>query len=539
MYKLLIVDDEELDREGLKEQIEWEEYNVICVGTAKNGFDAIRKFEELDPDIVISDVKMPGMTGLKLVEELRKVKPSIRVAFVSGYDDFEFARTAIRLEACEYILKPVNSEELINAVTHMVNELKYEDKVREEREMLVQLADEGALLIKERLLKDIIYGTIKNEQLSKIDEFMGESGPINSYTAIRVDVEGYSAYCSEISEEEKFDKLMSVERILKSESIGYFKMELISIEPAKFILLLFSSEELSTQFAEIIRVGCLRLVEKIKNSLDVIVTLAVGNSVNSAEEVYKSYNSCCELMSSKLLIGTGTVITKLPAKQKENIQSKLFYNIAEEISKSVRNSDFDRLRYLYDYLFYNIESVELYSSVHVQDIFINIISRLKLTLYEMNITEADVFGEEAVLWDKLVAFESMSDIKNWLMEIFDTVISYLQQDSGKGNKKVLDKVKKYVEDNYSKDISLKELAHQLYYSPNHLGFIVKEYTGKGFNEFLIEYRMKKAAELLKNPALRIYEVAEAVSYRNLTAFNNKFRDIFGVSPKEYRERLLP
>lgn len=424
MFKLLIVDDEELDREGLREQIDWEEYNVLCAGTAKNGFDALRKFADLDPDIVISDVKMPGMTGLKLVGELRKVKPSIKVVFVSGYDDFEYARTAIQLEAIEYILKPINSGELKNTILRVVTSLEQERNEKEQIELLSRLAEEGKSLQKERLLMDIIYGTIGKEQLAKAKELFRDSEGGNCFVITMIDIEEYLDQSPRQVNENSSRKLTALEELLKNRIIECFKIDLLRLQPGKLIILLSSTAQgIREGYLEAIKKEFLLISEEINKLLELTITTAVGSFVNNIEEVYKSYDSCCDLMHSKLHLGKGSVITYLN-------------------------------RASYD----------------------------------------------------------------------------------KGNKKVIDKVKKYIEDNYSKDISLKEIAYEMYYSPNHLGLLIKEFLGKGFNEFLVEYRMQKASELLKNPSLRIYEVAQKVSYKNLTAFNNKFKEFYGAAPKEYRER---
>ncbi len=180
MYRLLIVDDERLDREGLANQINWEQYGIIEIRMAKNSLDALEQYKAFPAEIVFTDVKMPGMNGIELAEHIKQLNPEVVIAFVSGYDDFSFLKSAIQLKAFEYILKPVQTDELTAIVDKLMTALSEKQcELRLKQELvnftnlfphlnehnsgIIPELDETYYVKKDQLLKAI--NNLENEQV--------------------------------------------------------------------------------------------------------------------------------------------------------------------------------------------------------------------------------------------------------------------------------------------------------------------------------------------------------------------------------------
>lgn len=165
-----------------------------------------------------------------------------------------------------------------------------------------------------------------------------------------------------------------------------------------------------------------------------------------------------------------------------------------------------------------------------------LINRLTIVLNDFNITLNDVFGNNIVLWQQLLKYETLNDIQEWIKYMYTSVILYVKNNTLKQSDRAIEKVLQYIEKNYMKEISLKDISDELHYSTNYLGKLFKKQLKKGFREYLTEYRIRKAAELLRQNRYKIYEVAEMVGYKNVPSFIKQFKNIFMVTPAEYSER---
>jgi len=537
LYRLLIVDDEKLDREGLVEQIDWTLYGITVVETAKNAYDALRILQNYKPHILITDVKMSGMNGLQLVEQVKKDLPSVKVVFISGYDDFNYIKTALRLDAYEYILKPVRTIELEETAKRVTDELNKELCAIKEKEEFLKIVDNGRIVLREKFFNDLIYGTYKEEDLEINKEKLHLNMTSTIFVTVLLEIDDCMGVDEVLLESDRLNKQKSIKDYLSEYQVTENIIYIVELKSSLFALLFTFDDSVDYQKINTLLMDeAKKILQGIKDKTGISVTIALGNSVSNVEELYKSYTYCREVLSQKMFLGKGTILSKLENSDKNVKERKLFYEIDQELLTCVKNFDRDRMVHLIDYLFDEIEAEKLRNPKKVQDICINIVSRLQITLSEMNETVENIFGHGVVLWEKLLKIETIPDIRLWMKNIFSAIIEYLQEKNDKTGRRITEMVKEYVRENYEKDISLKEISARFFYSPNHLGAILKEELGKGFNEFLTEYRMKKAAELLEDPTKKIYEVANLVAYKSVTAFVNKFKEYYQLTPKEYQQK---
>lgn len=165
IYRVLLVDDEEEIREGIIRKIDWENIGYTVVGDAENGVDALEKAEHLHPDVVMTDIKMPFMDGLELGEKLREIMPSTKLIIFSGFDDFEYAQKAIKINVAEYVLKPINSNELTETLKKLKKQLDCEYNEKRDIEMLRRNYQESQPVMREQFLVGLIEGRVTEERL--------------------------------------------------------------------------------------------------------------------------------------------------------------------------------------------------------------------------------------------------------------------------------------------------------------------------------------------------------------------------------------
>lgn len=535
MIRVLIAEDEYLDNEGLKESIKSVHGDNIIIETVFSGFEAMDKLNSFSPDILISDINMPGMNGIELATKIKTSIPDINIIFISGYDDFEFLKSAIKLEAFEYILKPVDDNEINEVLNRVISKISNDKLVKEEDVVLRQIVSESIPIMQRKFLIDLIYGTIDNTDIwQKINNLHLEIQE-GLYNIILFEVDDYLFIENEKKYiEKKLDDILCNINIEKY-NICY-KQSICIGNGRGAILLSFNSFILENTQKDTILNIAKNILSEAENELGKSITVSIGKSVLKIEEIYQSYDDACEKMLQKLILGKGTVISELSISQNQNIEylkNSEFIRINKELIKCLQNLDKQKALHLLDYFFNNIRSYNIYNIKYIQNCCINIICQVQNYLFANNESLDDELEYELINWNNILKFDTIQDICNRMKEIFERVI---ECKINKKSNKAVDYVLKYIEEKFNEDITIKEIANELYYSQNHLGVLFKKETGKGFSEYLTEYRLKKAQELLKTTLLRTYQVSDAIGYTNVNSFIKQFKLAYGITPKEFRGR---
>lgn len=536
MFKVLIVDDERLDREGLKTQIEWEKLNITIVETAKNGFEALKIIGVQKPDILITDVKMPGMNGISLAQKAADAIPAIKVIFISGFDDFEYIRNALLINAYEYLLKPVDTDELLAAIKKVVNECIKEKKAAEQKEQLMNQLNESKPLLKQKFICDLIYGLSDDENIWENIKYLNMGLKPGKYRILLCELDDYEILAEEHSAIRLERLQQDIFEVISKTDLHHCILEFAQIDKARAVIILNFDNPVEPGRINFISDNISKnIIGKVKTETGLSITIGAGSTVDSVSGLHLSYDEGCMALAQKMLTGKGTVINYYP---KTNIKEPDvdFQNLAGELMQCIKNNDANKTNYLLEYLFDSFESSNIYGSKYIQNCCINLISRIEITLIELNESVELIFGKNIVLWEKLMKFETILDIRQWTKNIFRAIFEYFENKNSQKNRKIIMAVIKKIEQNYCSDITLKDMAAEFFYSPNYLGAIFKEELGLGFAEYLTDYRIKKAAELLKQPHVKMYEVANMVGYKNVPSFINQFKTIYKMTPTEYRER---
>ena len=536
MFKLLIVDDEILDREGIRDQFQWDKLGITGVETARNGFEALEIMARYQPDILISDVKMPGMNGLDLAARAIELVPLLKIIFISGYDDFEFVKSALKINAYEYILKPVDDNELLRALKQAVSERLQEIRHEEENRRLLDKVNEGKELLRNRFLNDLVYGTVEKSLLWSSIASLDINIQEGRYCVLLCEIDDSRTLYETLSATE-FEKMAKgITTAIRNLKNHMFYIEPFQLDQARYAVILSCNSYVDmTAVPENIKSLSKDMIDDVSEKFGISMTVGIGRTVESMEELGLSYDEGCRALDQKMYAGKGTVLCYRP---KTSLREGTVdvQKVAEQLTQCIRSRDINRACSFLDYFFDSMETGSMLDGKYVQNCCINIISRIEILLLDMNEKMEDIFGEQVLLWDKLLRFETILDIRQWMKNVLRAIVEHLENKNERKNRKIVEAVLQYIEANYSKEITLKDIALQLYYSPNYLGALFKDEVGQGFSEYLTEYRMKKAAGFIKRPDLKMYEIAYSVGYKNIPSFINQFKQSHGMTPTEYRER---
>lgn len=361
MYKMLLVDDDYITREGLRDLIDWQAMGVVIAGEAEDGREALELARSLKPDIMISDVVMPGYDGIELIQSLREEQPELMTVMISAHHDIQYVKAAMKLEALDYLLKPFSQEELKQVVGRVTS------KLRKRREELIKHAD--------------------------VDRYYSDSLSAEGLQIVGKLAERVEELCASGQSDEL---LASIERL----------------------------------FARI-------------RSLQ---------------------------MDSMLFLTT--------------IGSKLIVKAADKVDDDLEPA---------------------------------ILTRLKLTLSQFQTMRS---SEEI---ESLVTHQLMLLEEAW------------NEHEGEGGRKAIRLVKQHIHQDHGHDLTINRLAAKVFLSPSHLQALFKKETGQTINEFITSVRIEHAKQLLRDPAIKIYEVAGLVGYQDTYYFSKVFRKQIGMNPSEYKE----
>lgn len=539
MTKLLIVEDERLEREGLLGQLDWNQYGIEDVTAATTGVEALEIIQEDKPDILMTDIKMPLMDGLELVQEARKIDKDIKVIFISGYDSFEFAQYAIKLNVCGYLLKPVDTDELSDMITQVVSSIDKDKQSKYMNNLLNKSIDESRSYIINKMITDLLYGTYDDEvEIAYRADFIGLNFIFGKYILLLVEIDDYALNSSSNDRMYYKDQCNRICQIARKYSTKMYNVEAAVIDLHTCAVLISCDSKVPSELIGEKYVGIgEKMISSVKDELHLSISIGASDVITKLSSIRRAYDDCCSALKSKIYKGKGRINKKVDTRHSTKFRLQLEH-IDVELSKSLVVGDRTKIINTIDHMFDTIEDSCIIDNVFIQNLCINIISRMNITVIEMGLNINEIFGGGAILLNKLMSFETILDIRQWMKNIFCAVIEYNQevQNTTKGDLKL--KFKKFINKHYNEDITLKALSELWHYSPNYLGNMIKQEMGKGFSEYLAEYRMSKATMLLLNEKYKIYEVAHMVGYKNISSFIKQFKHVYNMTPNEYRTKKV-
>jgi len=521
---LLIADDETLDRDGLARQLDWSEHSISEVFTAKDGPSALEILRKKSIDILFSDIRMPLMSGIELAQYARQIHPTLQIVFISGYDDFTYAKAAIQMNVHEYILKPVCTKELATCVSNLAERIKKQKEEQEQKGMLMRVASEGMPLLRNKLMLDLLFGVYSNIEVRMKDVNVLQGAGL--FAVLLIELDDYH-----ISQNDNTKKMKALQKTIGSLSFQC-DIELVQIEESRLGIIVSVNANTSPHvIEEAIADFAQKILAQITPSFN--VTIGVGSIVDNYRKLSSSYDRSVQALLSKRQGVKGNVLHSINGTAPEDDQplNKIEYEIAD----CIKQLDPVKVMHLLDYLFDSFELNKDRSSHTIQYYCVNIINQTFVTLEDFNVRTEDLLGNTSSLIQHMLKLETVSNIKQWIKSVIWTAIDILDGKRKSMRQEAVEKVISYVESNYKDNISLEKIAKEIYYTPNYLGNVFKQETNQNFSKYLMEYRIRQAAQLLYDRNVKVLDASLSVGYKNMSSFIKNFKSVFGVTPSEYRK----
>ncbi len=525
MIKLLVVDDDVIIRRGISEGIPWSDHNFKVIGTAGDGETALEIIKDEVPDMIISDIRMPFMDGLELAEKVLGEHPRVKVVLLTGYEEYEYAKKAIDIQACEYLIKPINNKVLLQKAIEIGAQIEQETQYSRQ-------IQEGMPLLRQRYLNKLVLGV-------SIQDFQSEM------SFLKLDLVRSTFQIIII----KIDDLNSprlLKRYLEKELIKFSVQnitdELLGRRGVTFNnggdeLIVIYNDDLEPnelfkdayQFAEL-------LLDKIMSYVKTTITIGMGGAYEGYSKISKSYEEACSSLAFRHYSGTNQIISvnetglfsnanDLPLVAiKKELLSKVKLGMIKEALNIVNDLELELRR----------EPLEL-SQIHL----------LAVELVIMVFQGIHEWGEE---WEnrkdfyavcvELQDLETIRDIFNYMRELIKDIAMTAKNIRESLTKGLVHKAMQYIDEHYQdENLSLNEVAGEVFINPTYLSIIFKREKNIKFSEYLLEVRMRKAIQLLRKEKHKTYHIAQMVGYPNPQYFSVVFKKYTGLSPTEYRSQM--
>lgn len=518
--KVLLVDDEKITLELLKTLIPWEELGLEAAGCAQDGEEACELIQKENPDIVITDIRMQNMDGLQLTERIRVYSPNIKVILMSAFAEFEYVKEGMRLGCSNYILKPIDEQELISTLKKTMEEIQAKQNAKE-------IVDKSE---KQLRMMDLYKYMNRGSNLKKVKEhedgyaisfldytvviLQGDSGSIDDY--INIDnigllEEGYVQRTLEEYVKEKYGKkFLSFQR-----------------EEDAWVVLV---EDCTA--AELKEMG-VRLVEYFRSALGLEIRVSFSERGAGVEMLPKLYEEADSLRKYAFYIGEEQVLS-----YEENCREKEFEKVREigllrDAEQAVKEHDSTLLKELIDKMF---QSSASYHPGILQDICEFCYQILYMIRRELeNTGKEEQVAKLAISYEEIQKNGSEKFLRGIMDQALHSMESCCEKKQEERFSKPVEESLKIIEENYNKNLSLDEISDAIAVSKNYFCYMFKREVGISIWNYLTQVRLKRAKELLETTEMKTYEIAFQVGYDNPSYFSKIFKKTESMTPNEYRE----
>ncbi len=512
MIKMIIADDERFIREGLHHLMDWEKYDIEVVASASDGAHALEKVLELEPDILLSDINMPEMDGIELAKVLYEKNSACKIIFLSAYSEFSYAQQAIRYGVYDYILKPINEEQLIKTVLSCAKTI-LDSK---EKEAQSEHTDLAKTFLENNALRSFYSAPhqldiVQKDILYKMGIIFDETTLFQSML-IPLPVKELQKYLPEDS---------------SSKSMKSFLIDFS--EKTSVILWKFTADSYE-EYSDYVYEYAVSLLKSYHNNIYIYLS-----SAHTVSEIDKLYPECS---FASLATEYGIHDHFIPFRRMEHLASKvkpigplpkLLPILTDgDTTKINQHLQFIFLQILQEKDFYQLSKLKLYCITLLDEVG---------KLHNPYSLSKDEWDTDFMLTLKVPITEatSIADLYHVMQQILLKLSGNHQQSSTQN--RLICQTLNYIHNNYQ-NASLQKAAEQIYVSSTYLSRVFASEMNESFSRYLVRYRIQKAKEMMTDPQYKLYEIALAVGYADISHFSKAFKQIEGCSPQQFRNQYL-
>lgn len=536
--KVFLVEDEMVIRRGIKNSIDWEKEGYIFCGEASDGELAYPMIIKEKPDILITDIRMPFMDGLELCKLVKKELPNIKILILSGYDEFDYAKEAIRLGVTEYLLKPISSGKLLEALNGVSESIRREKEDKDLVRKYMEEMRENTKHEKQKFFEQMIAGNLSMADALETGKKyeMSLSAGMYNLLLFRFTLGEENRKSGELLGEAEY----AIEKL--TERLEYVFEFQRGVEGWAFLLMADNEEQMSERVKELSK----DLEEIMKNYSTIAYFGGIGQPVARLRELEESFREAERALAARFTMELNRIISVDDIRMAQNVDTLDDIEITSfgEIEKTrtmlekfLNNGVEDEIDEFVDVYINELPEENLKSVLMRQYIIMDAYIVMMSFCEKIEGIEGEMQAQSEELKNSMKTIQTVEEIKNYIRMLLKKIIGVRDTISGRRYSDIIEIAKDQIRKTYMSDeISLNTIAAEVGMSPSYFSSIFSKEMGKTFVEYLTEIRMDRAKELLMCSSMKTSEIGYEVGYKDPHYFSYIFKKTQNCTPKEFRAR---
>jgi two-component system, response regulator YesN len=535
MIQLLLVDDEPVILKSLVNN-DWAGVGIGTVHQAENGLVALEVLKRTEVDIVVTDIRMPGMDGLELCRCIREQYPLIKCILLSGYGEFEYARQAIQYGISSYLLKPVKDEDLLAQVGELVEAIRLEQAEKGTLEKTRRTLRTHLPMLRAGLLKELLAGPAlpARERAARMEEYGMSFRPEVSCFMVLARLEGVFRQSG--------DRDLALYEYAVQNIAGELLESRCRVWSCKdtndylvFVLQPKEETEEAGVAASIAESAALELQEKVSDFLKGQVSVWVSGGFRLPEELADTYRAGLNEFRKVPRSGEGRLLRS--GEQRSQSKSLQALHSPPGFQQLLEAGRYDDARFKLDQVFAEMEERRLDSEEHLMEIVYTLANAFLYLAHLQGKTLLEMSGWEAGLTADSGLFRHPGRVRGWALDALRNMEAASFRDLKDSKGQLIARIHRFIEAQIAGDVSLQTIADHVGLHPVYLSTLYKQEMKENISDFIIRYRMEKAGMLLRTTDIKIYELASRLGFQNPPYFSKLFKQHYGLTPQEFRNRL--
>jgi len=534
MYKVIIADDQMPVLEYLKVKVPWGELGLELIATCSDGEEAFHACKILPPDILITDIGMPIMNGLELIEEARKINPGLKTVILSCHEEFHFAQQAVKLNVNDYILKEtLRIEQMVDILGQLILLLQRERAIQSEHQKLQHVVSQGLSTLKTTFLRSLIDQPVWDEtEWEKKAEGLGIHLTAGyRYLPVLCTMDRF------LDLEDRFGGSHHIRFVVENalnESVQISDHIVLTLNERSYYILYPYPKTIKVNIMDTITDELHKIQKMFLSNIKIGASFYLGEVCDSMTTLKKQIRLLLDIKIFRFYSGEHCV---LRIQKMETTDDELFVHYIEAVNDIRNGIQLDNADIMKSTIEKWLKHIEMnrYPVDSVRGWTLKIVSDIELKYSVMQHFLTNYNAE--LLQQKIYAIDTLEHLGNWLyhhlVDKMDAVRAYKDH----AVRKEVAEAQRYVNMHLNEKIVMDEMARRLKLNPTHFSRVFKKETGETFVEFVTKRKMEKAQELLDNSNQSIEQIAQVLAYDNSSYFNKLFRSFSGMSPNEYRKKI--
>lgn len=526
--RVLIVDDEYLVRNLLRKCINWEYLNMDIVAEAADANEALELVRQHSPDIIITDIYMPIIDGITFSEHVLKNRPDTKIVILTGYDDFNYAQRSIRAGVSDYLLKPIDDEEVLRAMTNLKALIEEERRSSQEAIKLRSRLYDNLPYLKERFFNELIHEEdLKHPPLEKMS-FLGIQFKYACFQVATIEL-----YPSDSGAGNEHTRATTDEAVLAlvHQYCERSTYTFVFIDSNHRIIILNNDETFD------IYEHCELLMRRITQETGCSACIGIGQIKREFCEIGNSYKEALEALNYRVAVGNNVIIQYNHIDLYNQYHTNDYNNLYNKLGFYIKAGLQDKVEETIDEIYGSIDLKDRTVLSRIRNIAVSGLLICIRQLSESCVSAEDLRGIEADL-RSCVELDTIPDIKRQLTEVTAKTIRLMNEQQVHKTGNSIDDIKQYIHEHYADPgLSLTQVAKMFYLNPSYLSRTFKKEVGTNFIEYLTTVRVERAISLLKEQDLKAFEIAKAVGISDSNYFSTCFKKYTGVSVSDYRRTI--